>query len=131
MPGGRLDQLLASTPVVPGSAGAPMGVLAGPNDPGAAAASVPATTGTVTPQPLDSPDLPPTVGSTGATTPAATPAPATAPAPPGRRPTPPPPAPPAPPPAVRPAAATAPAINAADAAIGDQLRNLTSGKYDR
>ncbi len=182
MPGVRLDQLLASTAVVLVLAGAPMGALAGPNDTGAAAAGVPTTTGTVTPQPLDSPDLPPTVGSNGATTPAATPTPATAPATSGQQqqttasPAPAAGAPvtvtsaPAPQPsqtadkpetstpaiatvpaatsapaatlapaatsapaaAVMPAAApTAPAINAADAAIGDQLRNLTSGKYDR
>jgi murein L,D-transpeptidase YcbB/YkuD len=161
MPGVRFDQLLASTAIVLVLAAAPA-ALAGPNDAGA-----PATTGSVTPQPLDSPVLPPTVGSTGTTTPAPTPAattndPIETPTPPAKpaaaTPAPQPnqtadkPAMPAPatasapattpapaaaatpaaaPPAATAAAPVAPAVNPADAAIADQLRNLGSGKFDR
>jgi murein L,D-transpeptidase YcbB/YkuD len=67
MPGVRFDHLLASTAVVLVLAAAPA-ALAGTID-------AVAHTTAVTPQPLDSPDLPPTVGSLG-TTPAAAPAPA-------------------------------------------------------
>jgi L,D-transpeptidase YcbB len=68
MLGVRLNQLLASTAVVLVLAAAPA-ALAGPTD----------TTGSVTPQPLDSPILPPTAGSTATTAPAAVaPAPAAA-----------------------------------------------------
>jgi L,D-transpeptidase YcbB len=168
MPGVRFDQLLASTAVVLVLTAAPA-AMAGPND-------TPATTGSVTPQPLDSPVLPATVGSTGTTTPAATPAPAAPPAAattdePLETPTPPAkpaaatsapqptnqtadkpattapatasapattPAPAAaatpaaePAPAATAAAPAAPAVISADAAIADQLRNLTSGKFDR
>ena len=172
MSGVRFNQLLASTAVVLVLAAAP--ALAGPNDM--------ATTGSITPQPLDSPVLPPTAGSTAMTTPAATPASAPAPAaneqpemptPPAKpaaatpAPAPQPsqtadkpatPAPaaataPAPTPApvtatvpaatpapaaaatpateLAPAAAAAPAVVSADTAIANQLRNLTSGKFDR
>jgi L,D-transpeptidase YcbB len=166
MPGVRFDQLLASTAIVLVLAAAPA-ALAGPNDAGA-----PATTGSVTPQPLDSPVLPPTVGSTGTATPApatlaptpaaattndpietptppakpaaatpapqpnqtadqpAMPAPATA-STPATTPAPATAATPAAAPAATAAAPAAPAINPADAAIADQLRNLGSGKFDR
>ena len=142
MPGVRINQLLASTAVVLLLAGAPAVTLAGPNDTGAnaaAAAPTPADTdkapaATVTPQPLDSPNLPATTGSIGTTqaspataetipapaavaAPAATPEPTTTAS-----------APAAPAPAAAPAA---PALSAADTAVVDQLRNLSSGKYDR
>src|SRR5579864_2390926 len=157
MPGVRINQLLASTAVVLLLAGAPAVTLAGPDDAGANAAiaapstaaptpadadkakpaestdqaATPAATA-ATPQPLDSPDLPATTGSIApaatetapaaaetAAAPAASPEPATTAS-----------APAAPAPA---AAATpaAPALNGADAAVVDQLRNLSSGKYDR
>jgi murein L,D-transpeptidase YcbB/YkuD len=174
MPGVRLEQLLASTAVVLLLAGAPAVVLAGPGDSGSSAATAapdadkakPAEISVPTaaaPQPLDSPNLPPTVGTTGTTpaaaanTPAA-PAPAAAAAPAAPPPaaaaapqiappavvaTPAPAAPPpaaaavpqiAPPPAIAatPAATpAAPTVNTADAAIADQMRSLTSGKFDR
>ena len=91
---------------------------------------------TATPQPLDSPNLPATTGSIATTqdsTPPATaetpPAPAAAAAPaataePATTAS----APAAPTPAAAPAA---PALSAADTAVVDQLRNLSSGKYDR
>src|SRR6202035_5261691 len=102
----------------------PAVTLAGPDDTGAnAAAAAP----TPAPQPLDSPDLPATTGSTSpamaeptpaaAAAPAATPEPTTTAS-----------APAAPAPAAAPAA---PVLSAADAAVVDQLRNLSSGKYDR
>jgi murein L,D-transpeptidase YcbB/YkuD len=159
MPGVRFDQLLASTAIVLVLAAAPA-ALAGPND-----AAAPATTGSVTPQPLDSPVLPPTVGSTGTVTPASAPAATTndsieTPTPPAKpaaataapqpnqtadKPAMPAPAtasapattpaaaatPAAAPPAATAAAPVAPAVNPADAAIADQLRNLGSGKFDR
>jgi L,D-transpeptidase YcbB len=123
MPGVRINQLLASTAVVLLLAGAPAVTLAGPNDIDKAPAA------TATPQPLDSPDLPATAGSTppataeptlapaAAAAPAATPEPTTTAS-----------APAAPAPS---AAPVAPALSTADAAVVDQLRNLSSGKYDR
>src|SRR5580693_2507382 len=113
MPGVRINQLLASTAVVLLLAGAPAVTLAGPNDTGANAAATTPTpadadktpAAVATPQPLDSPDLPATTGSTSPATAEPTPAPA--------------------------AAAVAPALSTADAAVVDQLRNLSSGKYDR
>jgi murein L,D-transpeptidase YcbB/YkuD len=150
MPGVRINQLLASTAVVLLLAGAPAVTLAGPADTATnatatapdtvnAAAPTPAdadkaTAATATPQPLDSPNPPATTGSTGSTqaspaTAETTPAPAAAATPPA---TPEPAttasAPAAPAPAAAPAA---PALSAADAAIVDQLRNLSSGKFDR
>src|SRR3984957_16313059 len=144
MPGVRINRLLASTAVVLLLAGAPAVTLAGPNDAGAnaaAATSTPADTdkapaATAPPQPLDSPNLPATTGSiapaqdstppaTAETTPApaATAAPAATPEPETKaRP------PPEPGPSPAPAA---PALSTADAAVVDQLRNLSSGKYDR
>src|SRR5580704_1665273 len=93
MPGVRINQLLASTAVVLLLAGAPAVTLAGPNDGGANAAAtapIPADAdktpaAIATPQPLDSPDLPATTGSTASTQPSAataepTPAAAAAPA---------------------------------------------------
>jgi murein L,D-transpeptidase YcbB/YkuD len=131
MPGVRINHLLASTAVVLLLAGAPAATLAGPNDTGAnaaAAAPTPADAdktpaAVATPQPLDSPDLPATTGSTSPAM--AEPAPAAAAAAPtaSAEPT---------PTASAPAAApAAPALSAADAAVVDQLRNLSSGKYDR
>ena len=137
MPGVRINQLLASTAVVLLLAGAPAVTLAGPNDTGAnaaAAAPTPADAdktpaAVATPQPLDSPDLPATTGSTSPATAETTPAPAAAAAPAATpEPTTTASAPAAPAPAAAPAA---PALSAADAAVVDQLRNLSSGKYDR
>src|SRR5579864_309665 len=157
MPGVRINQLLASTAVVLLLAGAPAVTLAGPDDAGANAAiaapstaaptpadadkakpaestdqaATPAATA-ATPQPLDSPDLPATTGSIApaatetapaaaetAAAPAASPEPATTASAPAA---------PAPAAAATPAAT---ALNGADAAVVDQLRNLASGKYDR
>ena len=139
MPGVRINQLLASTAVVLLLAGTPAVTLAGPNDSGAnatATAPTPADAdktpaAVATPQPLNSPDLPATTGSTppataetaptpaaaAAAAPAATPEPTTTAS-----------APAAPAPAAAPAA---PALSPADTAVVDQLRNLSSGKYDR
>src|ERR1700722_5193128 len=144
MPGVRINRLLASTAVVLLLAGAPAVTLAGPNDAGANAAAAtptPADTdktpaATATPHPLDSPNLPATTGSiapaqdstppataettpapAATATPAATPEPVTTAS-----------APAAPTPSAAPAA---PALSAADTAVVDQLRNLSSGKYDR
>jgi L,D-transpeptidase YcbB len=137
MPGVRINQLLASTAVVLLLAGAPAVTLAGPNDSGAnasAAAPTPADAdktpaALATPQPLETPDLPATTGSTPPATAEPTPAPAAAAAPAA---TPEPAttasAPAAPAPAAAPAA---PVLSAADTAVVDQLRNLSSGKYDR
>jgi murein L,D-transpeptidase YcbB/YkuD len=145
MPGVRINHLLASTAVVLLLAGAPAVTLAGPNDTGTnAAAAVPtpadadkAPAAIATPQPLDSPNLPATTGSI---------APAQDSTPPATAETPPAPAAAAAPattaepatttasaPAAPAAAATpaAPALSTADAAIVDQLRNLSSGKFDR
>jgi len=132
MPGVRINQLLASTAVVLLLAGAPAVALAGPNDAGANAAAAAPTPADVdkapavvaTPQPLDSPDLPATTGSTSPATAEPTPAPAAATAPAAT---------PEPTTTVSaPAAApAAPALSAADTAVVDQLRNLSSGKYDR
>jgi murein L,D-transpeptidase YcbB/YkuD len=132
MPGVRINQLLASTAVVLLLAGAPAVTLAGPNDSGANAAAAAPTPADVdkapavvaTPQPLDSPDLPATTGSTSPATAEPTPAPAAAAAPAAT---------PEPTTTVSaPAAApAAPALSAADTAVVDQLRNLSSGKYDR
>ncbi len=144
MPGVRINQLLASTAVVLLLAGAPSVTLAGPNDTGAnATAAVPtpadadkAPAATATPQPLDSPNLPATTGSISPTqnsTPPASaetpPAPAAAAAPAATAE----PATTASAPAAPAAAATpaAPALSTADAAVVDQLRNLSSGKFDR
>jgi murein L,D-transpeptidase YcbB/YkuD len=139
MPGVRINHLLASTAVVLLLAGAPAVTLAGPSDTGTnAAAAVPtpadadkAPAPTATPQPLDSPNLPATTGSIApaqdSTPPAAAetpPAPAAAAAPATT-------AEPATTTASAPAAAAAPALSTADAAIVDQLRNLSSGKFDR
>jgi L,D-transpeptidase YcbB len=137
MPAVRINQLLASTAVVLLLAGAPAVTLAGPNDTGAnaaAAAPTPADAdktpaAVATPQPLDSPDLPATTGSTPPATAEPTPAPAAAAAPAATpEPTTTASAPAAPAPAAAPAA---PALSAADTAVVDQLRNLSSGKYDR
>jgi murein L,D-transpeptidase YcbB/YkuD len=132
MPGVRINQLLASTAVVLLLAGAPAVTLAGPNDSGANAAAAAPTPADVdkapavvaTPQPLDSPDLPATTGSTSPATAEPTPAPTAAAAPAAT---------PEPTTTVSaPAAApAAPALSAADTAVVDQLRNLSSGKYDR
>src|ERR1700734_3595735 len=146
MPAVRINQLLASTAVVLLLAGAPAITFAGPSAPAPtaaapdtanAAAPTPADADrAATPQPLDSPSLPATTGSI---------APAQASAPPAAAETPPAPAaaaapaatpeptttasaPAAPAPAAAPAA---PALSAADTAVVDQLRNLSSGKYDR
>jgi L,D-transpeptidase YcbB len=137
MPGVRINHLLASTAVVLLLAGAPAITLAGPNDPGAnATATMPtpadadkAPAATATPQPLDSPDLPATAGTTPPATaePAPSPAAAAAPAA-AAEPTTTASAPAAPAAAAAPAA---PALSTADAAVVDQLRNLSSGKYDR
>src|SRR5579862_8014747 len=132
MPGVRINHLLASTAVALLLAGAPAVTLAGPNDTGAnAAATAPtpvdadkAPAAIATPQPLDSPNLPATTGSTppasAETTPAAAAAPATTAEPATTASAP-----------AAPAAAATPALSAADAAVVDQLRNLSSGKYDR
>jgi murein L,D-transpeptidase YcbB/YkuD len=133
MPGVRINQLLASTAVVLLLAGAPAVTLAGPNDSGAnaaAAAPTPADAdktpaAVATPQPLDSPDLPATTGSTSPATAEPTPVPAAAAAPAAT---------PEPTTTVSAPAAAAPAATAlstADTAVVDQLRNLSSGKYDR
>jgi murein L,D-transpeptidase YcbB/YkuD len=144
MPGVRINHLLASTAVVLLLAGAPVVTLAGPNDTGTnAAAATPtpadadkAPAATATPQPLDSPNLPATTGSIAptqdSTPPAATeapPAPAAAAGPAATSE----PATTASAPAAPAAAATpaAPALSTADAAVVDQLRNLSSGKFDR
>jgi murein L,D-transpeptidase YcbB/YkuD len=150
MPGVRINHLLASTAVVLLLAGVPAVTLAGPSDPATnataaapdtanAAAPTPADTdkapaATAAPQPLDSPNLPATTGSiaptqasappaTAETTPAAAAAPAATPEPATTAS-----APAAPAPSAAPAA---PALSTADAAVVDQLRNLSSGKYDR
>ncbi len=145
MPGVRINQLLASTAVVLLLAGAPAVTLAGPSDTATnATAAAPDTTNAAaptpadadktpaavaTPQPLDSPDLPATTGSTPPATAETTPAPAAAAAPATTaEPTTTASAPAAPAPAAAPAA---PALSTADAAVVDQLRNLSSGKYDR
>jgi len=137
MPGVRINQLLASTAVVLLLAGAPAVTLAGPNDSGvnaAAATPTPADAdktpaAVATPQPLDSPDLPATTGSTSPATAEPSPAPAAAAAPAATpEPTTTASAPAAPTPAAAPAA---PVLSAADTAVVDQLRNLSSGKYDR
>ena len=132
MPGVRINHLLASTAVALLLAGAPAVTLAGPNDTGAnAAATAPtpvdadkAPAAIATPQPLDSPNLPATTGSTppasAETTPAAAAAPATTAEPATTASAP-----------AAPAAAATPALSAADAAVVDQLRTLSSGKYDR
>jgi murein L,D-transpeptidase YcbB/YkuD len=132
MPGVRINHLLASTAVALLLAGAPAVTLAGPNDTGAnAAATAPtpvdsdkAPAAIATPQPLDSPNLPAMTGSTppasAETTPAAAAAPATTAEPVTTASAP-----------AAPAAAATPALSAADAAVVDQLRNLSSGKYDR
>jgi L,D-transpeptidase YcbB len=137
MPGVRINQLLASTAVVLLLAGAPAVTLAGPSDT-AATAAAPDTTNAAaptpadadktpaavaTPQPLDSPNLPATTGSTPPATAETTPAPAATPEPTTTAS-----APAAPAPAAAPAA---PVLSAADTAVVDQLRNLSSGKYDR
>lgn len=130
MPGVRINHLLASTAVVLLLAGAPAVTLAGPSDTATnATAAAPDTTNAATPapadadkaatpQPLDSANLPATTGSTppatAETTPATTAEPATTASAPAA-----------------PAAAATPALSAADAAVVDQLRNLSSGKYDR
>ena len=150
MPGVRINHLLASTAVALLLAGAPAITLAGPSDPATTAAAPDTATVaaptpadadktpavTATPQPLDSPNLPATTGSIAttqdSTPPAAAetpPAPAAAAAPaataePATTAS----APAAPTPAAAPAA---PALSAADTAVVDQLRNLSSGKYDR
>ena len=140
MPGVRINHLLASTAVVLLLAGTPAVTLAGPNDIGANAAATAPTPAdadkapATTPQPLDSPDLPAATGSTGSTqaspaTAEPAPAPAAAEAPaataePATTAS----APAAPAPEAAPAA---PAMSTADAAVVDQLRNLSSGKYDR
>jgi murein L,D-transpeptidase YcbB/YkuD len=134
MPGVRINQLLASTAVVLLLAGAPAVTLAGPSDTAAApdttnaAAPTPADAdktpaAVATPQPLDSPNLPATTGSTPPATAETTPAPAATPEPTTTAS-----APAAPAPAAAPAA---PVLSAADTAVVDQLRNLSSGKYDR
>jgi L,D-transpeptidase YcbB len=136
MPGVRINHLLASTAVVLLLAGAPAVTLAGPSDTATnATAAAPDTTNAATPapadadkaatpQPLDSPNLPATTGSTppptAETTPAAAAAPATTAEPTTTASAP-----------AAPAAAATPALSAADAAVVDQLRNLSSGKYDR
>jgi murein L,D-transpeptidase YcbB/YkuD len=133
MPGVRINQLLASTAVVLLLAGAPAVTLAGPNDTGVnatAAAPTPADVdktpaAVATSQPLDSPDLPATTGSTSPATAEPTPAPAAVAAPAAT---------PEPTTTVSAPAAAAPAATAlstADTAVVDQLRNLSSGKYDR
>src|SRR5580700_5756048 len=145
MPGVRINHLLASTAVVLLLAGAPAVTLAGPSDtatdaaaaaPDTANAAAPtpadadkAPAATATPQPLDSPNLPATTGSIAPTQDSTPPATAeTAPAPAAAA---------TPEPATTasapaaPAAAATPALSAADAAVVDQLRNLSSGKYDR
>jgi len=73
MPAVRIERLLASTAVVLVLAAAPLSARAGQDSTASATAAMPAA---VSPQPLDSPDLPATVGSLGAATPAAAPAPA-------------------------------------------------------
>jgi murein L,D-transpeptidase YcbB/YkuD len=137
MPGVRINQLLASTAVVLLLVGAPAVTLAGPAD-SATTAAAPDTTNAAaptpadadktpaavaTPQPLDSPNLPATTGSTPPATAETAPAPAATPEPTTTAS-----APAAPAPAAAPAA---PALSAADTAVVDQLRNLSSGKYDR
>ncbi len=136
MPGVRINHLLASTAVVLLLAGAPAVTLAGPSDTATnATAAAPDTTNAATPapadadkaatpQPLDSANLPATTGSTPPATAETTPAAAAAPATTAE------PATTASAPAA-PAAAATPALSAADAAVVDQLRNLSSGKYDR
>jgi murein L,D-transpeptidase YcbB/YkuD len=128
MPGVRINQLLASTAVVLLLAGAPAVTLAGPNDTGATAAAAAPTpadadkipAAVATPQPLDSPDLPATTGSTSPAAAEPTPAPAAAAAPAATA-----------EPTTTASAPAAPALSAADTAVVDQLRNLSSGKYDR
>jgi L,D-transpeptidase YcbB len=186
MPGVRLDQFLASTAVALVLTAAPIAAFADPLNGGG---SAPATA-TLTPQPLDSPNLPASRSSIAATvtaqasdpTPSATapdttatvapaatsaaPAAAETPAPAAATPAPAPaaatpapaPAAAATPPAAAPATASAPAaaapatatiiltpvpqpdqtatapasnLSAADAAIADQLRAMTSGKFDK
>jgi len=153
MPGVRIERLLASTAVALVLAAAPISARAAQD--GAAGANVAAAPAATNPQPLDSPDLPPSVGSLGAPPPApAAPATIAAPtpaAPPAAAPTAvatpataaEPPATPAPATAATPAPAASetasapaaapasPTLSAADQAIVDQLRNLSSGKFDR
>jgi murein L,D-transpeptidase YcbB/YkuD len=143
MPGVRINRLLASTAVALLLAGAPAIALAGANDGAASpAAATPDTVNTAapapadadkaaaaTPQPIDSPDLPATTGSTPPATADTSPAPAAAAAPPAAaEPVTTASAPAAPEAAAAPAA---PALSAADTAVVDQLRNLSSGKFDR
>jgi murein L,D-transpeptidase YcbB/YkuD len=130
MPGVRINHLLASTAVVLLLAGAPAVTLAGPSDTATnATAAAPDTTNAATPapadadkaatpQPLDSPNLPATTGSTPPATAETTPATIAEPTTTASAP-------------AAPAAAATPALSAADAAVVDQLRNLSSGKYDR
>jgi murein L,D-transpeptidase YcbB/YkuD len=147
MPGVRINQLLASTAVVLLLAGASAVTLAGPSDP-ATTAAAPDTANAVAPtpadadktpaaaaipQPLDSPNVPATTGSIAPIQASAPPAAAeTTPAPAAAAATVEPAttasAPAAPTPSAMPAA---PALSAADAAVVDQLRNLSSGKFDR
>jgi len=76
MPGVRIERLLASTAIALVAAAAPLSARAAQD--GAAGANLAAPV-VANPQPLDSPDLPPTVGSIGAAAPhAAPPAPAAA-----------------------------------------------------
>jgi murein L,D-transpeptidase YcbB/YkuD len=144
MPGVRINQLLASTAVVLLLAGAPAVTLAGPADPATTVAAPDAANAVAptpadadktpaaaaTPQPLDSPNLPATTGSIAPNQASAPPAAAeTSPAPaaaaePATTAS----APATPTPEAAPAA---PALSAADAAVVDQLRNLSSGKFDR
>src|ERR1700723_746730 len=142
MPGVRINHLLASTAVVLLLAGAPAVTLAGPNDAGANAAAAtptPADTdktpaATATPQPLDSPNLPATTGSIAPAQDSTPPATAeTAPAPAAAAPaaTAEPATTASAPAAPAAAAPAAPTLSSADAAVVDQLRNLSSGKYDR
>jgi len=185
MPGIRLDRFLASTAVILFLSGAPVGALAEPASDAGASSAAPAAdsatapapadankaavtpspsadqtaapAATLTPQPLDSPDLPPTAEAataTPASTPpdksantAESPAPAAATVPaaptspaaaaqPPETPTPAAVATPAlaPQPAETAAKPTAPAaiaLSAADAAVADQLHNMSSGKFDR
>jgi murein L,D-transpeptidase YcbB/YkuD len=178
MLGVRLDRYLTSTAVVLFLCAAPLGAYAAPLSdagPNAPTPMAPDKTGpALTPQPLDSPNLPPTADAAtppdksaaapqpAAPAAAATPAPTPAPQPAQAAETPSTPTPaaaaapaPAPQPAqtaVEPAATpattatvgapavpatteaatpAAPALAQADAAVADQLRAMTSGKYDR
>jgi L,D-transpeptidase YcbB len=158
MPGVSLDRFLASTAVALLLSAAPLAALADPlTDQGSAAAgpvtgsteSAPAAA--VTPQPLDSPNLPPTHASASPTpdeaapdkpadvsqqapataapanaapAAAATPAPAAQPEDAAAKPA-------APAAATAAEAAPAATISAADMAIADQLHTMASGKFDR